>query len=167
MEWNPLYVDDCFIIKELSLGWGSLCLLLKCGSLSALLSIVLRLHSYPWICAHRLPAQVYGQSPYYDSGFQRVWLKQNLNFKGWSSHVHRGFPGSFESSYLSKDNLSREIGRTVPALTSPQVSLCYPFLKHKKKHKTPKSDNFGICFSLETRLDCCPRFCPCIRTSPV
>ena len=24
----------------------------------------------------------YGQSPYYDSGFQRVWLKQNLKFRG-------------------------------------------------------------------------------------
>ena len=26
--------------------------------------------------------QQYGQSPYYDSGFQRVWLKRNLNLRG-------------------------------------------------------------------------------------
>ena len=34
-----------------------------------------------------------------------------INRKGWNSHVHREFPGKFESSYLSRDNLSREIGR--------------------------------------------------------
>ena len=29
-----------------------------------------------------------------DSGFQRAWLEQNLNFKGWNSHVHiRSLPG--------------------------------------------------------------------------
>ena len=32
--------------------------------------------------------------------------------RGWSYHVHRGFPGKFESSNLSRDNVSREIGRT-------------------------------------------------------
>ena len=44
---------------------------------------------------------------------QRVWLKQNLNIKGWNSHVHREFPGKLESSNLSMDDLSREIGRTL------------------------------------------------------
>ena len=29
-----------------------------------------------------------------------------------SGHVHREFPGKFESSNLSRNNLSREIGRT-------------------------------------------------------
>ena len=29
----------------------------------------------------------------------------------WNSHVHREFPGHFESSNLSRDNLSGEIGR--------------------------------------------------------
>ena len=43
--------------------------------------------------------------------FQRVRLEQNLNFEGWSSHVHGEFPGKFESTNLSRDNLSREIGR--------------------------------------------------------
>ena len=28
VEWNPLYVDGSFLIKELSIGLGSLCLLL-------------------------------------------------------------------------------------------------------------------------------------------
>ena len=36
----------------------------------------------------------------------------NLNCKGWNSNVHRGLPGNFESTNLSRDNLSREIGRT-------------------------------------------------------
>ena len=43
---------------------------------------------------------------------QRVWLKQNLNIEGWNSQVRREFPRSFESSNLSRDNLSGEIGRT-------------------------------------------------------
>ena len=33
----------------------------------------------------------YGQSPYQDSGFQGVWLKQNLNFKGWNSQAIGNF----------------------------------------------------------------------------
>ena len=36
----------------------------------------------------------------------RVLLKQNLNFKGWNSHVHSGSPGKFESSNLS-NNISK------------------------------------------------------------
>ena len=47
--------------------------------------------------------------------FQRVLLNRNLNCKGWNSHVHGDFPGSFESINLSRDklssNLSREVGR--------------------------------------------------------
>ena len=53
----------------------------------------------------------YGQSPFQDSGFRRVRLKHNLNFNRWNSHVHRGFPGKFESTNLSRDDLSGEIGR--------------------------------------------------------
>ena len=51
----------------------------------------------------------YGRSPYEDSGFQRVRLKQNLTFKGWNSQAHREFAGKFESRNLSRDrdNLSR------------------------------------------------------------
>ena len=29
----------------------------------------------------------------------------------WNSYVHREFPGNLESTNLSRDNLSREIGR--------------------------------------------------------
>ena len=36
----------------------------------------------------------------------------NLDFKGWNSQAHREFPGKFESSNVSRDNVSREIGRT-------------------------------------------------------
>ena len=42
-------------------------------------------------------------------GFQRVLLKQNLDFKGWNSQAHGEFPGEFDSSNLSRDNISREI----------------------------------------------------------
>ena len=54
----------------------------------------------------------YIQSPYLHYGFLRVWLKHNLNSKGWNSQAHREFPRKFESSNLSRDNVSREIGRT-------------------------------------------------------
>ena len=45
-------------------------------------------------------------------GFQRVGLEHNLNLKGWNFKAHREFPGKFESSNVSRDNVSREIGRT-------------------------------------------------------
>ena len=35
----------------------------------------------------------------------------NLNLKGWNSQVLRGFPRNLESTNLSRDNCSREIGR--------------------------------------------------------
>ena len=41
---------------------------------------------------------------------QRVGPKQNLNIKGWNSHVYRKVPGNHGSRNLSRDNLSREIG---------------------------------------------------------
>ena len=37
--------------------------------------------------------------------------QHNLDCKGWSSHVHREFPGNVESTNLSRDDLSGEIGR--------------------------------------------------------
>ena len=55
---------------------------------------------------------MYGQSPYQASEFQRVRPKHDPNFKGWNVHVHREFPRKLESTHLSRDNLSREIGRT-------------------------------------------------------
>ena len=39
-------------------------------------------------------------------------VKHNLKFKGWNSHVYKGFPGKFESTNLSRDNLSTEMGRS-------------------------------------------------------
>ena len=32
--------------------------------------------------------------------------------KGWNSQAHREFPGKFESSNVSRGNVSREIGRS-------------------------------------------------------
>ena len=44
-----------------------------------------------------------------------LWIfegwKHNLNSKGWYSQARMGFPGKFESSNVSRDNRSREIGR--------------------------------------------------------
>ena len=40
-----------------------------------------------------------------NSEFQRVWLRQNLNLKGWDSHVHRESPGNLESTNLSWESL--------------------------------------------------------------
>ena len=62
-----------------------------------------------------------GQSPYGDSGFQRVWLKQNLNIKGWNSQVRREFPGGFASTNLSRDNLTIAITTIIimPEILTP------------------------------------------------
>ena len=45
-----------------------------------------------------------------------LWISEgltqhHLNFKGWNSQAHRGFPGKFESSNVIRGNVSREIGR--------------------------------------------------------
>ena len=44
--------------------------------------------------------------------FRGFGLKHNLDFKGWNSQAHKGLPGRFESSNVSRDNDSREIGRS-------------------------------------------------------
>ena len=41
-------------------------------------------------------------------------------FKRWNSHVHGEFPGKSESTNLSRENLSGEIGRTIPELAKPR-----------------------------------------------
>ena len=43
--------------------------------------------------------------------FRGVWLEHNLNSKGWNSQAHREVPGKFESSNVSRENVSRGIGR--------------------------------------------------------
>ena len=45
----------------------------------------------------------------------RLWISEGsthaeLKFKGWNSHVHREFPGKFESTNLGRDHLRRAIG---------------------------------------------------------
>ena len=42
-----------------------------------------------------------------------VGLEHNLNFEGWNSQTHRGFIGKFDPSNVSRDNVSREIGRII------------------------------------------------------
>ena len=68
--------------------------------------------------------QRYGQSPYEHCGFQRVWLEHNVIFKGWNSHVHRVLPGKFESSNVSRDNVSRETGRTAGVSAAQLLVSC-------------------------------------------
>ena len=41
-----------------------------------------------------------------------------LILRGWNSHVHTELPGKLESSNRSRDNISREIGRTIIITTS-------------------------------------------------
>ena len=41
--------------------------------------------------------------------------------RGWNSQAHREFSGNVESTNLSRDNLSREIGRTVTDRTAEGV----------------------------------------------
>ena len=49
---------------------------------------------------------------YYDCGIQRIWLKRNLNLKGWNSRAHRETSGKFELSNPSRDNHGRKTGHT-------------------------------------------------------
>ena len=39
---------------------------------------------------------------------------------GWDVHAHRGFPKVVESTTLSRDNISREIGRTSQSVHSQE-----------------------------------------------
>ena len=43
-----------------------------------------------------------------------------MNFKGWNSQAQREFPGKFESSNIIRDNVSREIGRTLEKPTNKE-----------------------------------------------
>ena len=53
-------------------------------------------------CVHRHVSGDYGQSPYKDSGFQRVWLKHHICFKAWNSQAHWEFHGNVEPRNLSR-----------------------------------------------------------------
>ena len=68
----------------------------------------------------------------------RLWISEGniLIVKAWNSQAHREFHGKFESSNLSNDHLSREIGRRLawvsfsglgpnhPEATSVNYKLC-------------------------------------------
>ena len=49
------------------------------------------------------------------------------NIKGWNSHVHRKFPGKLESSDLSRETLSREMGR-MPDIHGPMHTFIYIYI---------------------------------------
>ena len=106
----------------------------------------------------------YGQSPWRDSGFRRVWLKHNLKFKGMNYQVHREFPGKFKSANLSRDNLSRdylsrEIGckplssflqQAAPCPIGPEGAgrLRPPFERPARKKAPGLASGAGRCGSL-------------------
>ena len=51
-----------------------------------------------------------------------------LNYKGWHSQAHRELPGKFESSNLSRDNASREIGRKNPRPQPQKLCKLVPLI---------------------------------------
>ena len=54
-----------------------------------------------------------------------------LILRGWNSQGHREFPGKLESSDLSRDDLSREIGRTWIHLGASVTSMGTPQTVHR------------------------------------
>ena len=63
----------------------------------------------------------YGQSLYYDSGFQGVWLKQNLNYRGGNSGIPRpivNFPESLSQAILVERLSGRATRRVKTSWTS-------------------------------------------------
>ena len=63
----------------------------------------------------------------------RFWISEGLSqfsikYKGWNSHVHREFPGNFESLNLSRNNI-REIGRTTRLIRHGTLTHCHA-LRH-------------------------------------
>ena len=67
----------------------------------------------------------------------------NINSKGWNSHVHRGFPGKFESSNLSRDNVSREIGRVMSCLASLALPLPQLLSPHLTSPRLAAGHSYG------------------------
>ena len=56
-------------------------------------------------------------------------------FKGWNPQAHRELPGKFESSNLSRDNVSREIGRMRAApLVAPDVGRGGQVVRDSHRH---------------------------------
>ena len=82
-----------------------------------------------------------------------VLLKRSLHLEGWNSQAHREFPGKFESTSLSRDNLSREIGRTVrPWPPGPSLPTWSVNLRHGLNLNTASCQKFGTesCHNLQT-----------------
>ena len=57
-------------------------------------------------------------------------LRPNLDAKRLNSHVHREYPGNCESTNLSGDNLSREIGRASIPCSPPPPPLSLSFFSY-------------------------------------
>ena len=60
----------------------------------------------------------------------RFWLEQSLNVKGWNSQANREFTRNLESTNLSREILSRQIGHTSALLGVLRLSLCIHLWPH-------------------------------------
>ena len=58
----------------------------------------------------------------------RFWISKSLThaylkFKGWDSQARKEVPGKFETRNLSRENLSREIGRTSGCFSQAYLTI--------------------------------------------
>ena len=61
--------------------------------------------------------------------FRGFWHKEKLNLHGWASQAHRGFPGKFDLTNLSRDNLSREnVPRALLICVTAWLIICVVWL---------------------------------------
>ena len=65
----------------------------------------------------------YGQSTNWESGFQRVWLRYILVYKGWISPERIGFPRNLDSGFLVLWIRSMWTGRTRKGQDAPYLPL--------------------------------------------
>ena len=62
----------------------------------------------------------------YHCMFRGFDSSRTLLLRGWNYHVHMEFPGRFESSNLSRDSLSREIGLILVGIVLAGIILDLP-----------------------------------------
>ena len=78
--------------------------------------------------------EAYGQSPYSTKIMDfRGFDSSRILIKGWNSQVHKEFPKKFESSNLSRDNPSREIGRSSDSAAVPLLFALQPTAPGRRK----------------------------------
>ena len=79
----------------------------------------------------------------------RIWISEGLTqaeseLQGWSSQALRELPGMSESSHLSRDKLSREIGRTGAYGSFPEMSESSHFKGDKLSREMGRTGARGV-----------------------